>query len=96
METELQAASEMCGYFNLQFKNPEHFAWVLVGFASMGSLLSGLGQSLISGAILYLTKDVSLSSKQNSLVNSGVPLGAVAGSILIPRVMSSLVGDRLL
>lgn len=83
MDTELQAAGETRGYFNLKFKNPEHFTWFLVGFASMGGLISGLDQSLISRANLYLPKDLNLSSKQNSIVNSGMPLGAVAGSILI-------------
>jgi MFS family permease len=83
METELQAAGDKRGFFDIEFKNPKHFTWFLVGFASMGGLLSGLDQSLISGANLYLPKDLGLSSKQNSLVNSGMPLGAVAGSILI-------------
>jgi hypothetical protein len=63
METELQAAGEKHGFFDIQFKNPKHFTWFLVGFASMGGLLSGLDQSLISGANLYLPKDLGLSSK---------------------------------
>jgi hypothetical protein len=43
----------------------------------MGGLLSGLDQSLISGANLYMPKDLGLTVQQNSLVNSGMPLGAV-------------------
>jgi hypothetical protein len=34
----------------------------------MGGLLSGLDQSLISGANLYLPKDLGLTVRQNSLV----------------------------
>lgn len=49
----------------------------------MGGLLSGLDQSLISGANLFLPKDLGLSDSQNSLVNSGMPLGAVAGALLL-------------
>ena len=83
MESELQAAGKREAFVNIEFKNPKHFTWFLVCFASMGGLLSGLDQSLISGANLYLPKDIGLSSSQNSLVNSGMPLGAVFGSILI-------------
>src|SRR4051812_34307657 len=64
----------------VSFSSPAVFTWVLVGFASLGGLLSGLDQSLISGANLYMPKDLSLSSNQASLANSGMPLGAVAGA----------------
>ncbi|KAF2717030.1 MFS sugar transporter-like protein [Polychaeton citri CBS 116435] len=86
--TDLENQIEKEGYgkkgmFDLEFKNPKHFTWVLVVFASMGGLLSGLDQSLISGANLFLPNDLGLTQKQNSLVNSGMPLGAVAGAVLI-------------
>ena len=71
------------GFFHPAFKNPKHFTWLLVAFASMGGLLSGLDQSLISGANLYLPTDLGLSARQNSLVNSGMPLGAVGGALLL-------------
>jgi MFS family permease len=71
------------GFFDLEFKDPRHFTWLLVAFASMGGLLSGLDQSLISGANLALPGDLGLDSRQNSLVNAGMPLGAVGGAILI-------------
>lgn len=71
------------GFFQLQFKDPRHFTWLLVAFASMGGLLSGLDQSLISGANLYLPEDLGLNDRQNSLVNSGMPLGAVGGALLL-------------
>lgn len=84
METEYAASSvNKRGVFDIAFKNPKHFTWFLVAFASMGGLLSGLDQSLISGANLFLPEDLNLDSHQQSLINSGMPLGAVAGSLLI-------------
>ena len=84
MDEELEAAGGLeTGFFQVQFKNPKHFTYLLVAFASMGGLLSGLDQSLISGANLYLPKDLGLDARQNSLVNSGMPLGAVGGALLL-------------
>lgn len=42
METERVAENAKQGIFDLNFKEPKHFTWLLVGFASMGGLLSGL------------------------------------------------------
>ncbi|KAF9698317.1 hypothetical protein EKO04_003750 [Ascochyta lentis] len=83
LEKELEQSGYKRGIFDLEFKNPKYFTWLLVAFASMGGLLSGLDQSLISGANLFLPKDLNLTDQQNSLVNSGMPLGAVAGAFLI-------------
>ncbi|GAB7358611.1 hypothetical protein MBLNU230_g3842t1 [Neophaeotheca triangularis] len=71
------------GIFDLEFANPKTFTMLLVIFASMGGLLSGLDQSLISGANLFLPGDLGLTDRQNSLVNSGMPLGAVGGALLL-------------
>jgi len=83
LEKELQARGDKKGWLDIEFSNPKHFTWMLVAFASMGGLLSGLDQSLISGANLYLPRDLGLSASQNSLVNSGMPLGAVGGALLL-------------
>ncbi|KAL4805423.1 general substrate transporter [Aspergillus unguis] len=84
MEQKLQEAGGLeTGFFHLQFKDPKHFTWLLVAFASMGGLLSGIDQSTISGANLYLPKDLHLNDRQNSLVNSGMPLGAVGGALIL-------------
>ncbi|KAA8575880.1 hypothetical protein EYC84_004966 [Monilinia fructicola] len=69
--------------FQLTFKDPRHYTWLLVAFASMGGLLSGIDQSLISGANLYMPKSLHLDTKQVSLVSSGVPLGAVGGALML-------------
>lgn len=84
MEAELEAAGGLkTGFFQLKFNDPRHFTWVIVAFASMGGLLSGLDQSLISGANLYLPGDLGLTTQQNSLVNSAMPLGAVGGALIL-------------
>ena len=86
MEVQDQAAGARKGFFDIQYKDPRHFTWMIVAFASIGGLLSGLDQSLISGANLYLPNDLHLTVRQNSLVNSGMPLGAVGGALLLSPV----------
>lgn len=86
MEAELhQDPSESKGRscFTPTFANARHFTWVMAAFASMGGLLFGLDQSLISGANLFMPADLNLTSQQVGFVNSSVPLGAVVGAILI-------------
>lgn len=88
MDSELQLLEEQVhtlpmSRFELSLSNPALFTYILVAFASMGGLLSGLDQSLISGANLYLPKDLHLSDSLNSLVNAGMPLGAVGGALIL-------------
>jgi sugar porter (SP) family MFS transporter len=83
LEDELERTNYKKGHFDLEFANPKTFTVLLVIFASMGGLLSGLDQSLISGANLFLPGDLGLTEQQNSLVNSAMPLGAIAGALLI-------------
>ncbi|CAJ2507800.1 Uu.00g089860.m01.CDS01 [Anthostomella pinea] len=84
MEQELEAAGGLSkGFFDLEFQDKKYFTWVIVAFASMGGLLSGLDQSLISGANLFLPDDLGLTTRQNSLVNSAMPLGAVGGALIL-------------
>ncbi|KAK4548329.1 hypothetical protein LTR36_010199 [Oleoguttula mirabilis] len=83
LEQQIRDAGDKKGLFDLEFANPKHFTWLLVAFASMGGLLSGLDQSLISGANLFLPADLGLTTQQNSLVNSGMPLGAVGGALIL-------------
>ncbi|KAI4738716.1 putative sugar transporter [Aureobasidium sp. EXF-12298] len=84
MQNEINAqGGENNGHFDLEFKNPKYFTYLIVAFASMGGMLSGLDQSLISGANLFLPKDLHLNDRQNSLVNSSMSLGAVGGAIIL-------------
>lgn len=94
METEIAASDYKGSIFDIHFKSPKLFTIFLVTFASMGGLLSGLDQSLISSAILYLPDDIPLSDHQSSLVTSGMPLGAVIGAILISPT-NEYLGRRL-
>ncbi|KAI9836287.1 MAG: hypothetical protein M1819_001624 [Sarea resinae] len=94
MEEQLQSISTPWHSYEIKFSDPKVFTWLLVAFASMGGLLSGLDQSLISGANLYLPKDLGLSSSQSSLVNSGMPLGAVAGALLLSPT-NEFLGRRM-
>jgi hypothetical protein len=84
MEAQLAAQGGLRkGMLDLEFKNPKHFTWVIIVFASMGGLLSGLDQSTISGANLFLPVDLGLDKRQNSLVNAAMPLGAVGGALIL-------------
>jgi sugar porter (SP) family MFS transporter len=80
---EQQAQALKRPKFEIAFSSPAIFTYVLVGFASLGGLLSGLDQSLISGANLYMPSSLNLSPNKASLVNSGMPLGAVAGALIL-------------
>jgi hypothetical protein len=77
LDKQLEQEGYKKGFFDVEFKNPKYFTWMIVAFASMGGLLSGLDQSLISGANLTLPGDLGLTAQQNSLVNSGMPLGGM-------------------
>jgi len=83
MERQVVETPAKASSFVPTFKKPKHYTWALVGFASMGGLLSGLDQSVISGANLFLPVDLHLSTRQNSLVNAGMPLGAVGGALIL-------------
>jgi Sugar (and other) transporter len=80
---EEQLQSLPTSRLEVNLSNPAMFTWILVAFASMGGLLSGLDQSLISGANLFLPSDLPLSDMQASLVNAGMPLGAVGGALIL-------------
>ncbi|KAI6488304.1 hypothetical protein MCOR11_008487 [Pyricularia oryzae] len=84
LERELEAEGGLRnGFFDLQFSNTKYFNWMIIAFASMGGMLSGLDQSLISGANLFLPTDLGLSTRELSLVNSAMPLGAVGGALIL-------------
>ncbi|KAH3688862.1 hypothetical protein WICPIJ_000168 [Wickerhamomyces pijperi] len=79
--------------YELNFQNKKYMAY-LVGFiASIAGLLSGVDQSIISGAQITMRETLQLSDDQMSLVISLMPLGAVLGSILMTP-MNEYVGRR--
>uniref|UniRef100_A0A060T6S3 ARAD1B17622p n=1 Tax=Blastobotrys adeninivorans TaxID=409370 RepID=A0A060T6S3_BLAAD len=84
---ELEAAAGTSRkWFEYQFPSPKVATWVLACFASLGGLLSGVDQSTISGANLYMPTELKLNDNQSSLVSSGMPLGAMAGALLISPI----------
>ncbi|OAL34632.1 hypothetical protein AYO20_06049 [Fonsecaea nubica] len=95
-EAALEAQPVKSTFLNPQisFNDPRHFTWLLVGFASMGGMLSGLDQSVISGALLYMPDDLHLSTSQVSLTSSAVPLGAIGGALLLGPT-NELVGRKM-
>jgi hypothetical protein len=64
------------------FGNPKYFIWVLASFASMGGILYGIDQSLISGAGLYVPQDLNYGSNKESMIAGFMPLGGIFGAIL--------------
>ncbi|PRT52512.1 putative metabolite transport protein CsbC [Wickerhamiella sorbophila] len=80
--------------YELNFENKKYITWILGGFAAAAGLLSGLDQSIISGAIIGMRDSLNLDSNQQSLVSSLMPLGAVAGSLMMP-VMNKYFGRRM-
>lgn len=69
--------------FELHFKNKKHMVYLLGGFSAAAGLLSGVDQSIISGASIGMKPALDLSDNQASLVSSLMPLGAMLGSIMM-------------
>jgi len=93
---ELQQEQEIQGYrlrFVISLRNKEYFTILLAALASIGGMLLGLDMSTISGANLYMPEDIHLTSKQDSLVVSGAPLGAVFGAFIMPPT-NELLGRK--
>lgn len=80
--------------YELEFENKKYITWLLGGFAAAAGLLSGLDQSIISGAIIGMRDSLDLDADKQSLVSSLMPLGAVAGSLLMP-LMNKYLGRRM-
>lgn len=69
--------------FEVEFENKRNMVWMLGAFAAFAGILSGIDQSIISGASIGMNKMLKLTTHEASLVSSLMPLGAVAGSILL-------------
>lgn len=69
--------------FEVDFENKNRMVVMLGAFAAFAGILSGIDQSIISGASIGMNKMLHLTKNQASLVSSLMPLGAVGGSILL-------------
>src|SRR5665647_2239256 len=81
--------SILCRKEGVQMKNNDEakadvkrFVYVAVGVAALGGLLFGYDTGVISGAILFITKQFSLSATMEEIVVSSVLVGAVAGATI--------------
>lgn len=79
--------------FELDFKNKKYMAYMVGFVASIAGLLSGVDQSIISGAQITMRETLALSDDQMSLVIALMPLGAVLGSIMMTP-MNEYMGRR--
>ncbi|EME29318.1 MFS transporter, SP family, sugar:H+ symporter [Galdieria sulphuraria] len=72
------------------FGNPKFYLHFLAIYASFGGFLYGVDQTLVSGALLYLLKDIKLNVEQESLITSAVSLGGIPGAIAAIAVNEAL------
>jgi SP family galactose:H+ symporter-like MFS transporter len=71
------------------------FVYVAVGIAAVGGLLFGYDTGVISGAILFITKQFSLSATMEEIVVASVLVGAIVGAVL-GGALSNRFGRRKL
>ncbi|QEU62724.1 hypothetical protein KDRO_F06550 [Kluyveromyces lactis] len=70
-------------FCEVNFSNKTYMVIMLGFFASFAGILSGVDQSTISGASYGMKASLKLTSDEDSLISSLMPLGAVGGSILL-------------
>jgi len=68
----------------------KRFVYLATAISALGGLLFGYDVGVISGAILFITKDFSLSSGMEEIVVSSVLLGSLVGA-----VVGGILADRL-
>lgn len=83
LDNELIASGKRPFFAARFLKRPEVFIWYLAALASVGGLLFGVDQSLISGAALYIPNDLNLDEHQMSMVVGFTPLGAMFGALIL-------------
>ena len=71
------------------------FVYLAVGVAAIGGLLFGYDTGVISGAILFITNQFSLSATMEEIVVSSVLVGAVIGAV-IGGVLTNRFGRRIM
>ncbi|KAG7195309.1 uncharacterized protein KQ657_003837 [Scheffersomyces spartinae] len=69
--------------FELHFENKMHMVRLLGGFAAFAGVLSGVDQSIISGAMIGMKEHLHTNDNQVSLISSLMPLGAMTGSLMM-------------
>ena len=81
--------NELTNKTNVKTDRPSHFVYVAAAISALGGMLFGYDTGVISGAILFIRKDFSLTQVQVEVVIScvlvGALLGAIVGGILADR-----------
>lgn len=78
----------------LKFNSPRGLVLVLGIFASFAGILSGLDQSIISGAKYGVRSSLHPTANEASLIDSLMPLGAMAGAMMMTP-LNHFLGRRL-
>jgi SP family galactose:H+ symporter-like MFS transporter len=78
----MAAVQEVSAVQNSSKTPVKGFVYYAVAIAALGGLLFGYDTGVISGAILFIVKQFSLSSTMEEIVVSAVLVGAVAGALL--------------
>jgi len=93
LEEELRASGKKPFLAARIIPKPKVFIWFLASFASIGGLLFGLDQSLISGAELYIPSDLHIDSSRMSMITGFMALGAIFGALCVYPV-NELLGRK--
>lgn len=80
--------------FPISFSSPRSLVAALGIFASFAGMLSGLDQSVISGATPGIKAALSPTANELSLISSLMPLGAMAGSMMM-TLLNHFLGRRM-
>jgi len=77
-------------------KTSSHFFIVISMVAALAGILFGYDTGVISGAILFISEQFSLTSQANGIIVSSVLLGAVLGALVSGRVTDRFGSKHLL
>ncbi len=78
---------------NNNFLSADAFLLTATGIAAIAGFLYGYDTGIISGALLQITHDFSLSSHAQEIVTSAILVGAVIGALCCGK-LSSVIGRR--
>jgi MFS transporter, SP family, galactose:H+ symporter len=80
-----------------QARKPERFyIYIVSAIAALAGLLFGFDTGIISGALLFIEKDFTISTEMKELIVSSVLLGAMVGSLLSGRLADHFGRKRLM
>ena len=72
------------------------FTWVMAFIAALSGILFGYDTGVMSGAILFISREFQLTSGENGLVMGAVLFGALSGAIVSGRITDYFGRKKLL